>query len=280
MSKINVVKVSGEPKKPTILINFILDESGSMQHQRYQVIEGFNEYIQDHKKKNDAEYLITLVKFSGKTETIFANKPVAEVRPISEADYSPAGSTALRDAIGRTIHVSDAARSLVESNPKVLTFIFTDGEENSSTDFTVEQINKMITKREASDEWTFTFIGASADCLKQAAKYGINWGNTIVYNSNNMSGTISALSNATSFYAKNVGVRGSGNTTQFFQDAGITGTADLDSVGAQIKKARTSNIVVPTTVVTPTNIATPSTTLDANLQPGNITQTTTNEGSK
>jgi hypothetical protein len=253
------MKIDITKKKPTILVNMVIDESGSMQSQQMQVISGFNEYIQDHKRKTDAEYLITLVKFSNEPEVVFANKPIQQVREITTRDYRPGGWTALRDAIGNTILTSDAALTAFK-DAKVLTFIFTDGWENASKEYDTKKINKMIRQREDSQDWTFTFIGASADCLKQAQEYGISLGNAIIYNSMNMSGTISALSNATSVYTTSAALRGSGLTSSFFKDAGIESTADMDSLGAQVQQSR----IIPTvdeikadfTLIQPGNIQT------------------------
>jgi hypothetical protein len=236
MTDIKVTKVQSD--KPTILINFILDESGSMLHQRQQVIDGFNEYVQDHKLKEDAEYLISLTKFSSKPEVVFVAKPVAEVRPLGDYDYRPSGSTALRDAIGHMVIQTDGRISLMKEKPKVLTFIFTDGEENSSQEFKDESINSLITQRENGGYWTFTFIGASKECLKQAQKYGIQSGNTIWYNSNNYVGTVAAMSAATTAYVSNSILRSSGHTDSFFKEANINSTADIDTLGAKVIQER------------------------------------------
>src|SRR5579872_224972 len=234
--KIPVKKINNV-EKPIILIAAVLDESGSMASQQQQVIQGFNEYIQDHQKKDDANYLITLVKFSDKVTTVFSGKDVRDVYPITSEDYRPGGSTALRDAIGTTIHQIDARRSLCAVNPKVLIFIFTDGWENASREFSVNAIKRMISERESQKDWTFTFIGASPDCIKQAAEYGIPVGNTIWYNANNFQGTISALSYATSTYSANVN-SGVSRSSTFFKDANINSASDLDNIGTQVSQNR------------------------------------------
>jgi hypothetical protein len=260
MAQVKVTKANKE--KPTILINFILDESGSMDWQRQQVISGFNEYLEDHKNKMDANYLITLVKFNDAATTVFSGKTVHNVRKISKDDYKPSGSTALRDAIGVTIHQADAVRNIMDTKPKVLTFIFTDGDENSSREFSSQTINQMVTKREQEGDWTFTFVGASKECLKQAKEYGIPSGNIIWYNASNTSGTISAMSACTSTYVGNVS-RGLGSSATFFADSGIKSADDIDTLGAQVQQSRITGADGSfNKIVQPGNI----TTSDANIR--------------
>jgi len=55
----------------------------------------------------------------------------------------------------------------------VLVTIITDGEENSSKEFTGQMIKKMIDELKALG-WVFTFIGANIDVEKVAAQISIN----------------------------------------------------------------------------------------------------------
>lgn len=244
--------------KPTILVNFILDESGSMESQREAVITGFNEYVQTQQNKDDAEYLVSLTKFSDKVEVVFSGVPVSQVRPIDGNDYFPDGSTALFDAIGRTIEATESRMREMSGVPKVLTFIFTDGYENASRNFTAKSLRKNITLKEDSGNWTFSFIGASKDCLKQASDLGISLGNSIVYNSANTSGTIStATSTVTSAYVGSVALYnssgGSGAVTRsLFKDAGVNSTEDLDKL-ASTATGTTTTVVNPDATVTSAN---------------------------
>lgn len=244
--------------KPTILINFILDESGSMLSQRDSVISGFNEYIQSHQNKADANYLVSLVKFSDadKIEVVFAGKQVSQVRKLTRDDYNPDGGTALFDAIARTIFTTESRMRELPEGVNVLTFIFTDGEENASSDFNKWQsngtirINQMITAKEDTGHWTFSFVGSSRDSLKQAQSIGIKLGNTFHYNHSNSGNTIAAMSAATTAYTRSVNASldshgdGSVYTNCLFKDAGITSDADVNKIVSGLNGAET---ITPTT---------------------------------
>ena len=82
------------------------------------------------------------------------------------------GSTALFDAIGRTITTLDK-----EVGNNVLFVIMTDGMENSSVEFSKSQIKNMID----SHNWEFLFIGADINSYAEAAKIGIRKSRTANY---------------------------------------------------------------------------------------------------
>ena len=84
---------------------------------------------------------------------------------MTEKEYNVRGSTALLDAIGRTMLTMQK-----EISGKVLFVITTDGYENSSVEFTKTQIKNMIT----NSNWEFLYLGADIDSYGEAAKIGIN----------------------------------------------------------------------------------------------------------
>lgn len=253
------MEISIKTVKPTIRINFILDESYSMNDQRDAVIGGFNEYLDTHKNKTDANYLVTLVKFSNHNNinVVFAGKPVSEVRHITREDYTPQGGTALYDAIARTVELTESLMRETSVPSNVLTFIFTDGDENDSkvyprwTAYNVEngttRINRMITTKEDSGHWTFSFVGSSRDALKEAQAIGISLGNSFQWNYSNCSNTLSAMSAVTSNYTTAVNnsldSRGDGTvyTRSLFKDSGIQSDADIDKIANMIKTSTTSS---------------------------------------
>lgn len=221
------ITVKHTSTKPLIILNFILDESGSMAHQRQNVITGFNEYIQTMKTKTEADYIVNLIKFGDETEYVFTNKPLAKVREITTADYNPQYWTALRDGIGDTIYLTDG--QMADSpNATTLFYIFTDGAENASTKYNAKKLQKMITSREAKGTWTFSFIGADKDCLKQAKEWGIQAGNTITYNPQNFIGATRAMVASTATYACNVSSGLMSNTATLYQDAGFDNSKNID----------------------------------------------------
>jgi ADP-heptose:LPS heptosyltransferase len=86
------------------------------------------------------------------------------------------GLTALCDAVGTTIEKFAAIRKKEKGKPspdKVLFVVITDGEENSSKEYTASKVKKLIRKREKTDGWEFLFLGANIDAAEEAEKIGI-----------------------------------------------------------------------------------------------------------
>ena len=90
--------------------------------------------------------------------------------------FQPRGSTALLDAIGRTIDATGvrlAALPEAERPDKVMVVIITDGEENASVQYTRAQIFSMITLQQDVYHWSFLFLAANQDAIAAAAAVGI-----------------------------------------------------------------------------------------------------------
>ncbi len=98
-----------------------------------------------------------------------------EVKPIT--GYFPNGGTALYDALGTVIN--DTGKSLAALpealRPQgVLVQVITDGEENSSHEFTSSKVKEMIKHQEEEYKWEFVYIGANVDSYSNSASLGIN----------------------------------------------------------------------------------------------------------
>ena len=147
-----------QPKRVHNLI--IVDESGSMSIIRKQAFTGMNETLQTvrqmQKKFADQEQRITLLTFdTGHTTWHYDNAPALRTKDLSWKAYNPGGGTPLYDAIGKGISKVNAQ---VEDGDHVLVTIITDGEENSSEEWTLKMIRTMIEKLK-KQHWTFTLIG-------------------------------------------------------------------------------------------------------------------------
>ena len=107
--------------------------------------------------------------------------PLAKVRKLDAKSYLPGGNTALNDAIGITVRKIDADRPRVD---KVVTVIMTDGEENSSREWTHDAVKALISQKESEGTWTFVFLGASPEAWDQGRGYGIPAANVAQYDVN------------------------------------------------------------------------------------------------
>lgn len=159
------------------VINLIIaDESGSMSVIRDTTLAGLNETITTCQKMQEKfptmEQRITLITFdSNHTKVIFDNIPALEAKPLSQKDYVPGAATPLYDAIGQAITKTYAQ---TEKTDSVLVTILTDGEENSSTEFYLKMVKRLIDKQKEQG-WTFTFIGTdNLDVEGMAHQMGID----------------------------------------------------------------------------------------------------------
>ncbi len=127
-------------------IAYILDRSGSMQSMVEPAIAGFNRFLDDQRKA-PGHARLTLVLFDDQYEVPCQSLPIEEVTELDTTTYVPRGTTALLDAIGRTIEELGqrlAATPEPERPGQVIVAIFTDGLENASLQFDHHKIARMI----------------------------------------------------------------------------------------------------------------------------------------
>jgi len=150
------------PKDEKMDLIFIMDRSGSMMGSQKDTIGGFNSFIQKEIKK-ELDTRVTTILFDHEYEVLYKRKPIHEVKELTEKEYWVRGSTALLDAIGKTINTLDK-----EIDNKTLVVIMTDGYENASKEYTKQQIKNLITNH----SWEFIYIGADIDSYGEAATFG------------------------------------------------------------------------------------------------------------
>jgi len=157
-------------------IVFILDRSGSMAGLESDTIGGFNSMLA-RQKQEPGEAVVTTVLFDDRYELLHDRVPIRGVAPITEREYTVRGTTALLDAIGKTIHkIGNAQKNTAEPERacKVLIIITTDGLENASRSYTPERIRMMIDRQKEQYGWEFIFLGANIDAVETAGRIGIH----------------------------------------------------------------------------------------------------------
>lgn len=160
----------------TTIVNFILDKSGSMGMVREATISGFNEYIQTLKKDKKNKYKFTLTLFDTEVSHPITDTDIKDVDDLSSETYNPDGMTALYDAVCSTINGVKAKKG-----QKVLTIIMTDGQENSSKEYTEKEMKKLVDEKTAED-WKFVYLGANQDSYATAQKFGVSAANVANFN--------------------------------------------------------------------------------------------------
>ena len=85
-------------------------------------------------------------------------------------DFSPSDMTALYDAIGQAINT----KKKKEKYDNVVCIILTDGLENSSVEYTLENIKSMTKEMESNHNWKFVYLGANQDAFAVGTKMGMD----------------------------------------------------------------------------------------------------------
>ena len=211
-------------KKNLTELVFILDKSGSMSGLEKDTIGGFNSLL-DQQRKVDGECVITTVLFDNRYELLHDRIDIRAVQPITGKEYFVGGSTALLDAIGKTIHKIGAVQKNTTEDyraEKVMFVIITDGEENASRNYSSMQIREMIQRQKERYDWEFIFLGANIDAVETAGRFGIDADRAVDYVPDG-EGT-------------ELNYRMMSETVATFRECGAVPTACLDEIRKDMKK--------------------------------------------
>jgi uncharacterized protein YegL len=170
-------------KKGFTKIVFVIDRSGSMASVKNDMIGGFNTFIKTQQEAKVGECRISFYQFDDIYEEVYKNLLVENVKDLDSKTYVPRNGTSLLDAVGMTINnVTDEINKLPEEEKpeKILVVILTDGEENSSQMFAIQDVRQLITEKTLAG-WEFVYIGANQDTWNVAASMGIGGSNSISY---------------------------------------------------------------------------------------------------
>jgi Mg-chelatase subunit ChlD len=174
----------------------VVDRSGSMHNIASDVVGGVKKLIGEQ-KNSAGKAVLTLAQFDHTYEVIHDFKNLQEVdEDRFVKDYSPRGTTALLDAIGRmTLGLKKKIDEmpLAERPKKVVVAVITDGLENSSKEFNISQVKDLVKQQEALG-WDFMFMGATLDTIDVAKNFGFSAEKTAVFNTSNVCESMAAFS--------------------------------------------------------------------------------------
>lgn len=157
-------------------IVILVDASSSMSGARSKTVSALKEFI-DAQRGVDGKCNLSIISFSGDNPSWNALSIPEVVKPIkktlvsgninnvtfSEESYITEGWTPLYDATCETIDELGAklAKMPKISRPdKILVVILTDGEENRSSKFRLQDVKSKIQHQENVYNWNFVFLGA------------------------------------------------------------------------------------------------------------------------
>lgn len=192
VTTIKTSKISKKMEETEIVV--VLDRSGSMQSISQAAVDGFNELLNEQQNAEGVAFM-TLVQFDDRYEMNYQSVPVNDVKPlILNETFVPRGSTALLDAIGKTIEE-------LKTDRDVVFVIITDGQENASRIYKHDAISKII-ETQTNEGWKFLFLAAGQDAIKTGGSIGISAANSMNWSANKMSAksTFSSVSSNVKSY--------------------------------------------------------------------------------
>src|SRR5438093_7823950 len=170
-----------EMNRKKVLVNFIQDRSGSMASVWQETVNGFKTFIKDLKEKGeqDGVYdILSLTVFDTLIETPLLAVPIDKVPEDALVKHGPRGSTALYDAAGKTL---EAVSQSSHEADKIIVAIVTDGQENSSREWTKTNLNKAIEDRLNQGTWSFVYLGTQPETWDDAQSIGVGVGAAAMY---------------------------------------------------------------------------------------------------
>lgn len=173
------------------LIVVVLDRSGSMQTIQKDMVGGFARFVEEQRAQ-PGQCEMSLYQFDDAYDVVYERKPIADVPPLA---LVPRGSTALLDAVGKTIAAVGeqlAAAPEAQRPGAVVVLVITDGHENASKEWTRAKVAALVREQEKSYNWRFVYLGADAAAFAEAASMGIAQASS--YSTQNVGGAYGATS--------------------------------------------------------------------------------------
>ena len=186
-------------KKEKTEIVVVMDRSGSMVSIKADMVGGFKSFL-DEQKKVDAPCVVSLYQFDSEFETVYE---AVKLSKVDKLELIPRGGTALLDAVGRSVAlVQERHKKMAVSDrpEKVVFIVITDGQENSSREWTREKIATVVKEVQEDscnscghekEGWQFLFLGANLDSFAEASTWGLNAASVANFNATS-AGTRSA----------------------------------------------------------------------------------------
>lgn len=180
MQEHHELEVGGVPQLRHIEI--VLDRSGSMQTVKSDTEGGLRAFLAEQDTLA-VPTTVSLTQFNGEVDLVYSTVRLQEV---PDFELRPGGGTALLDAIGERIN--RLSRQL-ESTPaawrpdEIIMVILTDGQENSSSRYGLEEINQKIRRRQNRHGWRFVFLGADQDAISVGTSMGVSPNSSLSYSS-------------------------------------------------------------------------------------------------
>jgi Mg-chelatase subunit ChlD len=186
----------------------IIDRSGSMQSVKLDTEGGIKTFLEEQRAV-PGRTTVSLYQFDTEHDEVLS---FADIQRDAGYRLVPRGATALLDAVGFAVtKTGEDLAAMDEGNRpgEVIVVIATDGQENSSHEYGLQQVKEMITHQQEAYGWQFVFIGANQDAFATAGSMGIPMASAATYDTSATMDTYSAVS---SMVTRGAGGQGYGFT--------------------------------------------------------------------
>ncbi|MBY6682310.1 VWA domain-containing protein [Rhodococcus sp. BP-316] len=173
------------PDPSLSLVAALLDRSGSMSSIAGDTRGGFDTFI-DAERGHDGTTVVTLAQFDDQYAMVYESIPIDQVPPLY---LVPRGMTALYDAVGKfvtEIGSSLAALPEEERPGSVTVLVMTDGQENSSREWSNQAVRQLIEQQESQYGWDFVFLGANMDAVDTGSQMGFKADKSLTYDASSV----------------------------------------------------------------------------------------------
>lgn len=154
---------------------FIFDKSKAMCELENAMVSEFNVMLREQ-QNTEGDARITTVLLDDRYELFHDRSNIQAAVPLLAEECAVKGSTALWDAIGRTMHKFRRVRHGTKEEArgdKVVFIIITGSRNRAGRSYTQEMIQKRIVYRRQKYGWEFLFFSMGKDVAAEAEKTGI-----------------------------------------------------------------------------------------------------------
>ena len=165
-------------KDATYLL-LLVDRSGSMNTVKEDANGAIATFIEEQKQV-PGECHLTLIdwdarRYNGELDW-YETKFDGPIASFESYELEPRGMTALYDAVGRGVtELGERLAGMPEDERpnNVIVIIQTDGGENSSEKYSLEQVKALIEQQTSTYNWSFIYLGMGADTWEAGANMGV-----------------------------------------------------------------------------------------------------------
>jgi len=146
-------------------VHVVIDRSGSMQSIRDDAIGGFNTFLKNTKGAGQ-KWWVWLFDTQG-IDLIQDGVASSKVEKLSASNYVPRAGTPLYDAVGTAI----AKAKEVRKTKLNILMVLTDGQENSSTEWSAKAVKKELTRLANEENWQVIFVAVGAEAWDETTRF-------------------------------------------------------------------------------------------------------------